>query len=71
MEQAETADGIMICNINPFMVGSSILYISNRIKSDFPLAKLRIEKYEVDLEATIIRLLTNVYDPYKIAKLLK
>ena len=53
------------------MVASEILFISNRIKRDFPLAKLRIEQFEYDLESCMILLLETVYDPYKISKLLK
>ena len=46
VENAQKPDGIMVCNINPFMVASAILFISEQIKNDFPLAKLRIEQYE-------------------------
>ena len=53
------------------MVASAILFISHRIKNDFPLARLRIEQYEQELEEAIIVLLSNVYDPFKIGKLLK
>ena len=68
---AEAPNGIMVCNINPFMVASAIFFISNRIKNDFPLSKLRIEQFEGDLQKTIVTLLERVYDPYKISKLLK
>ena len=68
---AQKPMGIMVCNINPFMVASAILYISESIKNDFPLAKLRIEQYEADLHNTIKVLLERLYDPYKISKLLK
>ena len=53
------------------MVATAILFIGHQIKISFPLSKLRIEQYEQDLQATIIQLLSNVYDPYKIGKLLK
>ena len=43
VENAEKPQGIMICNINPFMVASAIFYIGDRIKDDFPLSKLRID----------------------------
>ena len=60
VDDARKADGIMVCNINPFMVASSILYISNKIKRDFPLAILRVEQYETDLEDTMILLLEMI-----------
>ena len=71
VSEAKSEKGIFVCNINPFMVASAILFISHKIKSDFPLALLRIQQYESELEDIIINLLSNVYDPFKIGKLLK
>ena len=71
VNKAEAPDGIMISNINPFMVASAILFIGAKIKNDFPLSRLRIEQYEVQLTRTLERLLERVYDPYKVSKLLK
>ena len=71
VSRAHKADGIMVCNINPLLVAASILQISDSIKTDFPLAKLRIESYEQELEETTIKFLEKLHDPYKISKLLK
>jgi len=35
-------EGIFVCNINPFLVATTILHICDHIKESFPLAKLRI-----------------------------
>ena len=49
----------------------TILYICDKIKKAFPLAKLRIQQFEGDLSSSMILLLNNVYDPFKIRLLLK
>ena len=60
VNDSQKAGGIMICNINPFMVASAILFISHKIKRDLPLAMLWVKQYEQDLENTIIILLEMV-----------
>ena len=49
VDEAESIKGIMVCNINPFMVACAILSISKKLKNAFPLARLRIEHYEGNL----------------------
>ena len=71
VEEADSIDGIMVCNINPFMVACNILAISYQIKDNFTLTKLRIEQYEEKLQNTMINLLEQTHEPYKISKLLK
>ena len=68
---SECLNGILVCNTNPFMVASNILYICHVLKRDFPIAKLRIIQFELDLNNSIITLLENLYDPYQVSKMLK
>ena len=63
-------DGIFVCNINPFLVAATILFICDNIKEGFPLAKLRIQQFEEILVGSMIVLLNNVYDHEKIRLLL-
>lgn len=71
MHDSDQTFGIFVCNINPFLVAATILYICDRIKTDYPLAKLRIQAFEGQLIDRMILLLNNVYDPYKVSLLLK
>ena len=68
---AATENGILVTNINPFLIATTILYICATIKRDYPLARLRIEQFEGDLEDKMIELLDNVYEPHKVRLLLK
>lgn len=70
VDEARTEKGIMICNINPFMVTAAILNFGVSVKATFPLTKHRIEKYEDDLREAVGDLLDNCYEPYLIEKLL-
>ena len=71
VQNAAEEDGILISNINPFLIATTILFICARIKRDYPLARLRIEQFEGDLVDRMIELLDNVYEPQKIRLLLK
>ena len=62
-------DGILVCNINAFQVASAILSIFNKLKQGFPLARLRILQYEEILIETMMDLLNNLYDPYKVSNI--
>ena len=41
--ECATESGILVTNINSFLVATTILYICDKIKRDFPLAQLRIQ----------------------------
>ena len=71
VEKAETLNGVLICNTNPFLLGATILTILGKIKENYPPLKLRIETFEDDLLSSISRLLNKVYAPYKVRMLLK
>jgi hypothetical protein len=71
VEDSERINGILVCNTNPFMVASNILYICHKLKKDFPIAKLRINQFEEDLNNSVIKLLENLYDPCQVSKMLK
>ena len=49
VERAQSIDGLLVCNINPFMVAEQILEICRILKRDFPLARLPIMRVEDDL----------------------
>ena len=70
VDEAQSENGIMICNINPFMVTAAILNFGIKVKAQFPLTVHRIEKYEEELRDCIAALLDNCYEPYLIEKLL-
>lgn len=38
------SDGILVNNINPFMVGVKLLILNKDIMNKFPLSKIRIEQ---------------------------
>ena len=42
VQNSATENGILVSNINPFLIATTILYICARIKRDYPLARLRI-----------------------------
>ena len=71
VQNSATENGILVSNINPFLIATTILYICARIKRDYPLARLRIQQFEGDLVNRMIELLDNVYEPHKIRLLLK
>ena len=70
MLEAEKENGILLCNINPFMVTASILSLGVKIKETFPLTQQRIQKYEDDLREHVGGLLDNCYAPVLINKLM-
>ena len=70
VREACTPNGILLCNINPFMVTASILSLGVEIKNIFPLTRHRIDKYEEDLRERVAGLLDNCYQPILIEKLL-
>ena len=43
VQNSATENGILVTNINPFLIATTILQICDRIKRDYPLARLRIE----------------------------
>ena len=43
VQNSATENGILVTNINPFLIATTILLICDRIKRDYPLARLRIE----------------------------
>jgi hypothetical protein len=47
------------------------LSICKRLKTDFPIIKMRLLTYEERLVESMKELLNNIYDPYKVAKMLK
>ena len=61
VNKSATENGILVTNINPFLIATTILFICARIKRDYPLARLRIEQFEGDLADRMIELLDNVY----------
>jgi hypothetical protein len=69
--ESELINGILICNTNPFLVASNILYICSRLKESFPVVKLRIVQFEEDLNTSIIMLLENLMNPVRVSKMLK
>lgn len=71
VDNAASENGILVTNVNPFLVASTILYVCYRIKLNYPLAKLRIQQFEGQLVDRMIMLLDNVYDPGKVRKMLK
>lgn len=71
VQTSNEMDGIFVCNVNPFLVSVTILFICEFIKQGFPLAKLRIEQFEAGLIHSMITLLNNVYDHEKIRLLLQ
>ena len=70
VDEAHSENGIMICNINPFMVTAAILNFGVIVKATFPLTIHRIEKYEDDLRVAVGTLLEDCYEPYLIEKLM-
>lgn len=42
IKNSHTMEGILVCNTNPFMVASNILFICHRLKEIFPIVKLRV-----------------------------
>jgi hypothetical protein len=68
---SERLNGILVCNTNPFIVASNILYICSVLKTDFPIVKLRIIQLEDDLNRSINTLLENLQDPHLVSKMLK
>ena len=62
--------GIMMTNINPFLVAVTILEIFSRTKKTFPLANLRIEILEKQLMRSMIVMMQDTYDPYKVRLML-
>lgn len=70
VQESATATGILVTNINPFMVSATILEIFSRVKSAFPLATLRIEILEKKLTGSLITMLQDIYDPYKVRLML-
>ena len=55
--EAATETGILVANINPFLVAATILEIFARVKAAFPLATLRIEIQEKKLTQYLILML--------------
>lgn len=69
--ESTTETGIMLTNINPFLVSATILEIFARIKKTFPLANLRIQVLEKHITESMILMLEDIYDPYKVRLMLR
>lgn len=70
VKESATEIGILVTNINPFLVAATILEIFDRIKKMFPLATLRIEILEKQMTDCLITMLQDIYDPYKVRLML-
>ena len=71
IDNLKSNDGILICNINPYLVCEEILDICNSLKSSFPKSKLRIESIEETIIQMINNLLSQNYAPKHISKFLQ
>ena len=61
VEHSTSANGIMITNINPFLMVATMLEIFSKIKSKFPLANLRIQVLERKLTDNVKNMLSDIY----------
>lgn len=70
-QSADDTDGILVSNINPFLVTMQILDIVDHLKRTFPLSKMRLDQFDDDLKTILINLLESMYEPKQITKMLK
>jgi len=68
---ADQVNGILVCNVNPYIVTMQFLDISAEIKKACPLSRIPLDQFDDDVTALLITLLTADVDQKSVAKMVK